>query len=218
MAVICPTVTAFDLVEYRKQIHQASLFANRVHIDLMDGEFAPTRSPELEDIWWPYNVAADIHLMYSRPMEYLHQLIKLQPRMVIIHNEAEVHHMHFVAELHKEGILAGLAMLHDTPAEYAFQIMHSFDHVLIFSGKLGYHGGKADLGLLEKVKAVRAHHEDAEIGWDGGISDQNIRQLVEGGVDVLNAGGYIQKASDPEAAYATLTSSLEDRDDTKTDN
>jgi ribulose-phosphate 3-epimerase len=201
---ICPTITAFDPHEYREQMERLMPFAKRIHIDLMDGEFAPTKSPSLEQAWWPHEVTADIHLMYQHPMEYLDLLIKLKPNMVVIHNEADVHHMHFAAELHKHKIEAGLAILADTPVEYAYQIMHSFDHVLIFSGHLGYHGGKADLGLLDKVRKVRDHHPDAEIGWDGGINDQNAHQLDEAGVDVLNVGGFIAKSADPADAYAKM--------------
>lgn len=204
MPVIAPTITAFDSHEYREQMERVTAFVKRVHIDLMDGEFAPTKSPGLDHIWWPHEVEADIHLMYQRPMDHLEQLIHLKPRMVVVHNEADLHHMHFVAELHKENILVGLAILQDTPIEYAFQIMHSFDHVLVFSGHLGYHGGVADLRLLDKVKKIRDHHFAAEIGWDGGISDKNAAQLIEAGVDVLNVGGFVQKSPDPESAYAKL--------------
>src|SRR5262245_47318704 len=99
MSLVCPTVTAFDGEAYRRQMAVAASLAERVHIDLMDGEFAPTKSPDLLQIWWPHNVLADIHLMYQRPMDHLQQLIKLRPHMVIIHNEVSVHHMHFAAEL-----------------------------------------------------------------------------------------------------------------------
>lgn len=204
MSVICPTITAFDLSEYSKQVQAITPFAERVHIDLMDGVFAPTKSPSLDEILLPHDTLVDIHLMYQEPMAVLEKLIHLKPHMVIIHNEAHVHHMHFTAELHKHDIEVGLAILQDTPVEYAYQIMHSFDHVLVFSGHLGYHGGTADLELLEKVRKIREHHPDAEIGWDGGITDQNVRQLVDAGVDVLNVGGFIQKSDNPKAAYATL--------------
>lgn len=206
---ICPTVTAYDLTEYNRQLKQVAPFASRIHIDLMDGVFAPTISPALDKLWWPPETKVDIHLMYQNPMEYLEQLISLKPRMVIIHNEAHVHHMHFAAELHKAGILAGLAVLRDTPIEHAYQIMHSFDHVLVFSGNLGYHGGAADLGLLDKVRKIRDHHPDAEIAWDGGINADNARQLVDGGVDVLNVGGFIEQSDNPEAAYAKLKEVIE---------
>jgi ribulose-phosphate 3-epimerase len=204
MPVICPTITAFDTHEYRIQMERITPFAERVHIDLMDGVFAPTKSPGLQHIWWPHELQADIHLMYQKPMEYIDQLIKLHPHMVVIHNEADVHHMDFAARLHQHDIKVGLAILQDTPIEWAYQIMHSFDQVLVFSGNLGHHGGEADMKLLDKVAAIRDHHSSAEIAWDGGISAANIRQLVEAGVEVLNAGGAVQKADDPANAYATL--------------
>lgn len=204
MAVICPTVTAFDPHEYRQQMEQIVPFAKRVHIDLMDGNFAPSKSPDLAHIWWPHELTADIHLMYQRPMDHLKLLIKLRPHMVVIHNEADAHHMHFAGELHKEGIKVGLALLQDTPIEHAYQIMHSFDQVLVFSGHLGYHGGETDLGLLDKVRKIKEHHPDAEIAWDGGINADNAKQLIKGGVSVLNVGGFIQKADNPEKAYNAL--------------
>src|SRR4051794_8772412 len=102
MATICPTITAFDEYEYNEQMRRIKPFTERVHIDLMDGVFAETKSPDLHHVWWPHELIADIHLMYQEPMEFLEKLIHLQPNMVIIHNEAHVHHMHFAAELHKE--------------------------------------------------------------------------------------------------------------------
>lgn len=204
MAVICPTVTAYEPHAYREQMEKLEVFAPRIHIDLMDGKFAPTKSPTLEQVWWPDKTIADIHLMYQEPMAYLEQLIKLQPHLVVIHNEAHVHHMEFAAHLHANNIKAGLALLQDTPVEYAFQIMHSFDHVLVFSGDLGHHGGKADLSLLDKVRQIRQHHPDVEIGWDGGINDQNSKKLIEAGVDVLNVGGFIAQSKDPAAAFHSL--------------
>lgn len=204
MAIICPTVTAFDLHAYREQMERIAGFAKRVHLDMMDGVFAPTKSPELRHIWWPPHLKADIHLMYQKPMESLQELLRLRPDMVIIPAEAEVHHMHFAAELHKHDIEAGLAILQGTSVEQLQGILHSFDQVLIFSGSLGRHGGAADLKLLDKVRKVKDLHPEAEVAWDGGISDQNARQLVGAGVDVLNAGGFVQKAENPKAAYDKL--------------
>jgi ribulose-phosphate 3-epimerase len=204
MPVICPTITATGPHEYRRQMEQVEPFAQRVHIDLMDGQFAPTQSPGLDQVWWSPKVRADIHLMYRRPIEQLSALIRLRPHLVVIHAEAEGNHAHFADSLRKVGIRAGLALLQDTSVESVKGIIKKFDHVLVFSGHLGYHGGQADLGLLDKVHQVHDVHPQAEIGWDGGISDQNAKQLVEGGVDVLNVGGYIQQATDPAAAYAKL--------------
>lgn len=204
MAIICPTVLANTEADYAVQMHKAASLSDRIQIDLMDGEFAAPRSVELDDVWWPKGVTADIHLMYQNPFDYLDKLLHLQPHMVIVHVENMVHHMHFAAELHKEGILAGLAILPETPVVNVEQILHSFDHLLIFSGHLGHFGGQADLGLLHKAQEAKQHHPDLEIGWDGGVNDQNAAELAAGGVDVLNVGGFIQKANDPASAYARL--------------
>lgn len=206
MAIICPTVTAFDLHDYRQQMERLLPFAKRVHLDLMDGDFAPTKSPSLDQIWLPHELVCDLHVMYRRPMEYLEQLIKMKPNMVIVQAEADVHHMHFAAELHKHDIETGLAILQATPVANIEQIMHSFDQVLVFSGNLGYHGGHADVSLLDKVRNIRQHHPEVELAWDGGINAGNAKQLIDAGVDVLNVGGFIQKSDDPQAAYATLES------------
>ena len=209
MAIICPTITATDPHQYREQMERVEPFAKRVHIDLMDGQFAPTRSSGLDQIWWSPDIKADIHLMYQRPIEQLSALIKLRPHLVIIHAEAEDDQVHFANSLHKVGIRAGLALLQGTSVDSIKRIIKNFNHVLIFSGHLGYHGGEADLSLLTKVHEIQKLHPDIEIGWDGGINDKNAKQLAEAVVEVLNVGGFIQKAPDPKAAYAKLEAVLQ---------
>lgn len=207
MAVICPTVTAYDQHQYREQMELIEPFAKRIHIDLMDGEFAPTVSPTPDQVWWPPKLVADIHIMYQRPAEHLDRLIRLKPHLVVIQFEADVDHAAFAAKLHEAGIKAGLGLLQDTTVADVKPILGSFDHVMIFSGNLGYHGGsKVDFGLLDKVHEVHRLYPDIEIAWDGGVNDQNAKQLVEGGADVLNVGGFIHKAEDPSDAYAKLES------------
>lgn len=204
MAIICPTVLADEPHAFRAQMERIQPFAERIQIDLTDGSFTSSQTIGLDQVWWPYSVQADLHLMYRRPMDNLNEIIKLKPRMVIIHAEAYVDHMLFAAQMHKAGIKAGLCVLKDTTVESVAQIIHSFDHLLIFSGDLGHFGGKADLKLLEKAAQAKELYSDIEVGWDGGINDENTQKLIEGGVDVLNVGGFIQQAESPANAYAKL--------------
>lgn len=202
--VICPTITAFDAGEYKAQVERVQGFAKRIHIDLMDGEFAPTKSPGLDEIWWPPELVADIHLMYQRPMDQLQTLIRLKPSLVIIHQEADVDHRAFAQQLKAADIKAGLGLLSGTSVEQVADNLTYYDHALIFSGDLGRHGGIADLVLLSKVKQLRAIKPELEISWDGGIDAENARILIEGGVDVLNAGSFVQQSKTPEHSYNIL--------------
>jgi ribulose-phosphate 3-epimerase len=202
MSVICPTVTAKTVDEYREQLETITSFSSRIHIDLGDGIFT-THLIDISDIWWPSGVSADVHLMYEKTNDALHALAALKPNMVIIHAES---HDPFGAidYLRQHSITVGITLLQDTSVLEAHELIKLSDHVLVFSGSLGSFGGHVDYSLLSKVKAIRDIQPDIEIGWDGGINTDNVRTLVDGGVDVLNVGGAIQKANHPENAYRDL--------------
>lgn len=205
MATICPTVLATEPHEYREQLERIQSFAQRIQIDLSDGDFAPTRTISLQQLWWNDSDKIDIHLMYRNPTEHLLELVRLNPHMVIVHAEAEGNFFEIAQELHDHDIKAGVALLKDTPVDKLKSALETIDHILIFAGELGSFGGTADMSLLDKVKYVKQLKSDIEVGWDGGINDTNILQLAQGGVDVLNVGGFIQRAEDPKKAYKNLT-------------
>jgi ribulose-phosphate 3-epimerase len=205
MIDICPTVDAENPHAYREQMERIAPFARRVHIDLGDGEFTPNKLVPIPDIWWPGGMRADLHVMYRRPAEHLDALMALGPQLVIVQAEADGDFLTFAEQLHRHGIEAGVALLQATSPEIIKPGLELIDHVLIFSGNLGHQGGsRADLQLLEKVKTIKAMKPTIEIAWDGGVNDQNIKQLIAGGVEVVNVGGFIQGAPDAAAAYNRL--------------
>ncbi len=208
MAEICPTVTATNSHQYREQIERLAPFATRVHLDFMDGKFAPIKSLPLDLAWWPHTMRIDLHLMYKKPADYIDQAIALNPQLVILHAEAEGNFVEIARKLHKASIRTGIAVLQDTDTRAIEPALEHVDHILIFSGDLGHFGGTADMSLLKKAKQCRHLKPHVEIGWDGGINDTNTRELVKAGIDVLNVGGYIQRASDPKSHFDRLQSLL----------
>jgi ribulose-phosphate 3-epimerase len=204
MPIVCPTILGADADAYHQQMKKVAGFAQRIQIDLTDGEFAksPTVSPK--DAWWPVGVLADFHLMYKHPDKAVDVTLEHQPHMVIVHSEADGNFESFATRCHHRSVKVGVAVLQRTPIETILPALHSIDHVLIFSGDLGNFGGHANLDLLKKVEILRQHRPDIEIGWDGGINDQNLARLAAGGVDVLNVGGYLQNSPDTEKAYIRL--------------
>lgn len=204
-ATICPTVTADNPHTFRQQMERIAVFATRVHIDLADGILAPHKLIDIDKVWWPGGVRADLHVMLQKPMEHIETYRALGPQLVIVHAEAEGDFEAFAKTMHSHGMETGVALLQTTPVSLIAPALHLIDHVLIFSGSLGQFGGQADLALLDKVRQLRALKPTLEIGWDGGINDQNVKSLAAGGVDVLNVGGFIQRSPDPEAAYQALT-------------
>lgn len=206
MAIICPTVTAYDPETFKKQLDTVLPFASRIHLDYMDGVLAPTLSPPLPTAQLPAGHMIDLHLMYQKPLEYIATVKQLKPSLVIIHAEAEGSFTDFAVAMQGAGIKLGVCLLQATSPEKIAKSIDAIDHVLVFSGNLGHYGGTADLSLLDKVRAIRQMKPTMEIGWDGGINETNAKQLSDAGVDVLNVGGFIQNAPDPAQAYATLKS------------
>lgn len=206
MSIVCPSVTptTTSREEFAVMLDRVASFASRVQIDLMDGRFAAPETISVRDIWWPEGVSADIHLMYQQPFEYLDSLIALSPHLVIIHAEAEGDVEHLISTLHEHHIKVGVALLQDTTVESARQLIELVDHVLIFSGTLGSYGGTADFKLLEKVAQIRALRPEVELGWDGGANQATVPELSKGGIDVINVGGAIQRAKEPEKVFREL--------------
>jgi len=205
MSYICPTITASNAHTFRQQMERIAPFARRVHIDLMDGFFAPRKSLDPSEVWWPAGMKADIHLMFKNPGKQIESVINLRPQLIIIHAEAEGKFFELAGRIKQAKINVGVALLKQTPVSEIEPALQVIDHVLVFSGNLGYQGGsRAELELLTKVKTLRNIKSNLEIGWDGGITEHNIRQIVDGGADVLNVGGYIQRAEDAGSAYAKL--------------
>ncbi len=207
MATIVPTVLA-NSEQYESYILKYAQFAQRIHIDLSDGQFSPSKTVEISEIYWPYSQEVDLHIMYKDPIPLLDEIIALTPNLVIIHAEIDVDYRNFAEKLKTAGIKFGLALLAETPVSKIVSLVDILDHVLIFSGNLGHYGGVANVALISKISEIKKFNSNIEIGWDGGINQDNAKQLVNAGVDVLDVGGFIAGAENSREAYMKLSEAI----------
>jgi ribulose-phosphate 3-epimerase len=191
MGVICPAILAEDKQQYHDQMEKVASFAERIQIDLTDGDFASHKTLNPEDAWWPVGLKADFHLMYKRPDKAIDIILEHKPHMIIVHAEAEGNFLAFAERFRPLEVKIGPALNH-------------LDHILIFSGSLGEYGGHANMDLLSKVQEIKQHRSDIEVGWDGGVNTHNISQLAFSGIDVFNVGGFLQQSPDPQRDYNAL--------------
>lgn len=208
MAVIAPAILVETPDEYKLQVTRIHEFAERVHIDITDGEFAPTFTIGAAQVWWPEGWAADIHAMVARPSDHVQALIDLKPNMIIFHVEVDEDLVPVLKQIQQAGIKAGVALQRPTVPNTVQAAIEAADHVMIFSGDMGKYGGVASLMQLEKVRLIKMIRNDVEIGWDGGVTIDNAYGIAQGGVDVLNTGKAIATAADPAQAYATLVGEI----------
>ena len=206
MSVIAPAILVESADEYKVSIDKLHPFAQRVHIDISDGEFAPTFTVGVDQLWWPQEWVVDIHAMVARPIEYVDTLVALRPNSIIFHVEAVADIVPVLKKVKQAGVKAGIALQRQTVPATVAEAIKEADHVMVFTGTLGQYGGVASLMQLEKVRLIKMINPKVEIGWDGGVNADNAYTLTQGGVDVLNVGGAIANAGDPARMYATLVS------------
>lgn len=203
MSVVTPTITTDDPHEYRDQLELISTYALGVHLDFSDGVFAPSRLLPISKAWRRDDLITHAHIMYKNPLAQLKHILKLDADLVILHAESE-NVKRCLEELSINGVRTGIALLPETKVEALDDLRDLFDHVLVFGGHLGFQGGEADLELLEKVKEISHKYPDAEVSWDGGINDENIKMIAKSGVNVLNVGGFLHKSEDPRETFTIL--------------
>ncbi|MGB4761952.1 MAG: hypothetical protein WBP12_01180 [Candidatus Saccharimonas sp.] len=209
MAVeVAPAILCETADEYKAMVERIHPFAQRVHIDLTDGEFAPSFTVGVSEMWWPQEWQVDIHAMVARPSQYVDALIQMKPSTVIFHAEVGEDLLPTLQKLKAAGVKAGVALLKPTVPSSVKPYIENADHVLVFCGDLGHYGGVASLMQLEKVRLIRMIHPEVEVGWDGGANVENAFSLAQGSVNVINAGGAIGKASDPAVAYKQLVDEI----------
>lgn len=183
---------------------------SQIHIDISDGKFAPSRTIDLDDIVLPDGEARtriSLHLMVERPLDLLDTIIELQPYEVLIHAEIPDFSLVF-ARLYRlltaTNIKLGVAILPKTRVDQIAGELSLADSALIFGGKLGYQGGKADLAQLKKVAKIRRIKPDIAVQYDGGANQSNIVQIGRAGVDIINIGSAVDWQDDTLGKFMKL--------------
>ena len=207
---ICPTITVITHEDYSRQLNLAATLSSRIHLDISDGSIASRKLIGLEHLSWPSNMMIDIHLMVEDPERFIDQIPDLNTNLLIMH-QLNIHHLESLANrIRSKNIKVGVVIDSSQAFNDLKNYLNQIDHVMLFSGNLGYQGGAVvKLDLLKLVRKITAINNRLEIGWDGGINETNIYQLKQAGVTVFNVGSYIQSASVPKDAYDKLIAEIE---------
>lgn len=216
MTYIVPTITTDDPAVYQRRMQEFVQFAPAIHIDITDGQFAPSETVNLNQIYWrqfeSFDAKIVLHLMMHDPATWVDQIVSLHPDLVIVHTEASaaVKLPSLAQHLAKFGIEFGVALLPETQPESAVELIKLAQHVLIFGGHLGYQGGTADLTQLKKVDLVRQINPQVQLEWDGGANQDNVVELRQAGISWINVGGAISHAPNARVAYQKLTALVDE--------
>lgn len=212
MVKIAPSILAADFGRLADQLAMVEAGgAELVHLDVMDGVFVPniTFGPVVVEAVRKWSkLPLDVHLMIDKPERYLGDFAKAGADIITVHIEATTHLHRTVHRIKELGAKAGVSLNPATPLTSLDFILDDLDLVLIMSVNPGFCGQKFIPSSLRKIRRLKEWIEErglkVEIEVDGGIGPDNIRSVVEAGVDIVVAGSAIFHSEDPKRTVEKL--------------
>ena len=185
--------------------------ADWFHIDVMDGHFVPNISygmPVIQAIKKHAKKPLDVHLMIEKPERYIEEFAKVGADIITVHHESTVHLHRTLRQIKDVGCKAGIVLNLTTPISVLEDILPECYMILLMSINPGFGGQKFEEITYNRVKKLRkmidAQGLDTLIEIDGGVTDKNIKQLVNAGANVFVAGSHVFKSNDPTKTIANL--------------
>lgn len=207
---IIPGILEKEWSEIEKKIDIALPFAESVHIDLLDGNFAPNTTFFDPAPFKPFTKDAifEVHMMVDNPAQYLKAWAEAGFTRFIGHIEKMPDIAEFVAQAQMLGE-AGLAIDTATPAEKLFEYVEDIDVAFVMTVKAGFSHQHFDPTMLEKVGTLRARDPLLPLEVDGGLNDTNITALKDAGATRFVSTGFIFGGENPKERYTLLKNLLD---------
>jgi ribulose-phosphate 3-epimerase len=209
MVEILPSILAADFARLGEQIVALEAAGCRmIHLDVMDGHFVPNLTigpPVIESLRKITKMTFDVHLMIEDPDRYAPMFIQAGANQVLVHQETCPHLDRTLRMIQSEGALAGVVINPSTPVFLLDEVLDVADCVLIMSVNPGFGGQRFIPNALDKVRRLTQKKRERGLQFpieiDGGVTKENVADVVNAGVEWVVAGSSIFHSVNPAAAF-----------------
>ncbi len=212
--LIVPAILEYSIEDYVKRAKEFSFFCKVIHLDIMDGIYVETKSPDLRDILNQLEkhsikeISYNIHLMVSDPKEMIdiiasynfHERINIK---LVYLPLTQIDSTIFERE---DEINLAVSIRPETDINQYKEILLRFKDIQIMTVIPGNQGCKFNPNALEKINILRSWGFKGKIHIDGSINKETLPIIANYLPDVLNVGSAISKSSNPENTYKELVS------------
>lgn len=176
---------------------------DRIHWDVMDGNFVPNLSfgaDVIASLRPLVDLPFEAHLMVTEPTWILESMVAAGCTRITVHAEACTHLHRTLGRIRELGAAAGVALNPGTPAEAVADVLDLTEVVLVMTVNPGF-GGQSYISTMEpKIAKIRsmitASGLPIDLEVDGGIGPATIAAASRAGANAFVAGSAMFR--DPE--------------------
>lgn len=210
LPILAPSILAANFSNLGQQLQEcAKADARWIHCDIMDGHFVPNISygPDIVKTAADNTDAyIDVHLMIENPDRYIDHFADAGADHITVHQEACPHLHRTIQKIHQQELTAGVAINPGTSLTVLEPILPVVDMVLLMSVNPGFGGQSFIDSTFNRLRQLKRMRDESGTGFlievDGGVKQNNIKQVVNAGADVLVAGSAVFKAKNiPERIH-----------------
>jgi ribulose-phosphate 3-epimerase len=209
---LAPSILSADFARLAEQVRRAvDGGATLLHIDVMDGHFVPNLTigpPVVASLRKATDIPLDVHLMIEEADRYIPAFLDAGADWISVHQEACVHLHRTLEFIRQHNALAGVVLNPATPVSTLEEVLEMVDYVLIMSVNPGFGGQKFIPSALQKMRKLVAARNNQRLNFrievDGGVSLQNVGDIVRAGAEILVAGNAVFGSGDPKSNAEAL--------------
>jgi len=175
--------------------------ADVIHFDVMDNHYVPnlTMGPMVCKSLREHGVTSpiDVHLMVNPVDSIIGDFIYAGASYITFHPEAMHHVDRYLQLIKNSGCKAGLVFNSATPLDHVRFILNKLDIILLMSVNPVWGGQTFIRNVLDKAKVARKIIDDSGIYYrlaiDGGVTIDNIKMILDTGINMFVAGSEVMK-------------------------
>ena len=196
---LSPSMLSIDFTKIGAQlamIEQAG--TPYIHLDVMDGVFVPNISfgiPVIKGIRKASGMVFDTHLMIVEPEKYVEEFRKAGADIINFHLEATEDPKKVIDRIRATGAKVGITIKPKTPVEALKPYLAEVDMVLVMTVEPGFGGQKFMEDQIPKIRQLSEWKKELNLGYDiqvdGGITQDNVRIVLDAGANVIVAGSAV---------------------------